>query len=162
MDKRKEANLKVRRAITDALFSLMKESELSRISIAEIIRKASVARVSFYRNYDSKTADYPLSDYMSLCHIDRSLQYFDRYRNYVLNLHHSGYCSMLLDELNQFHAMIAGDMAASSDKRYQIYIFIGALYNTAIIWLSEEHPKPREVVAQVLLETMKTGEGSPV
>ena len=45
MDKRKEANLKVRRAITDALFSLMKESELSRISIAEIIRKASVARV---------------------------------------------------------------------------------------------------------------------
>ena len=179
MDKRKEANLKVRRAITDALFSLMKESELSRISIAEIIRKASVARVSFYRNYDSKedvltgfvrdildefrdTADYPLSDYMSLCHIDRSLQYFDWYRNYVLNLHHSGYCSMLLDELNQFHAMIAGDMAASSDKRYQIYIFIGALYNTAIIWLSEEHPKPREVVAQVLLETMKTGQGSPV
>jgi hypothetical protein len=58
--------------------------------------------------------------------------------------------------------MIAGDMAASSDKRYQIYIFIGALYNTAIIWLSEEHPKPREVVAQVLLETMKTGQGSPV
>ena len=100
MDKRKEANLKVRRAITDALFSLMKESELSRISIAEIIRKASVARVSFYRNYDSKedvltglvrdildefrdTADYPLSDYMSLCHIDRSLQYFDRYRSVI-------------------------------------------------------------------------------
>ena len=54
MDKRKESNLRVRRAITDALFSLMKESELSRISIADIIRGAGVARVSFYRNYGSK------------------------------------------------------------------------------------------------------------
>ena len=171
MDKRKEANLKVRRAITDALFSLMKESELSRISIAEIIRKASVARVSFYRNYDSKedvltglvrdvldefrdTANYPLSEYMSLCHIDRSLQYFDRYRKYVLNLHNSGYSAMLLDELNQFHAMIAGDMMASSDSRYQIYIFIGALYNTAIVWLSEEQPKERNTVARILWEAI--------
>jgi hypothetical protein len=82
------------------------------------------------------------------------LQYFDRYRKYVLNLHNSGYSAMLLDELNQFHAMIAGDMMASSDSRYQIYIFIGALYNTAIVWLSEEQPKERNTVARILWEAI--------
>ena len=43
---------------------------------------------------------------------------------------------------------------ASSDSRYQIYIFIGALYNTAIVWLSEEQPKERNTVARILWEAI--------
>ena len=54
MDKRKTENLRVRKAITDALFELMKNQPLSTVSVSEIIRKAGVARVSFYRNFDSK------------------------------------------------------------------------------------------------------------
>ena len=54
MDKRKEANLRVKKGITMALFSLMHQKSFSDITISEIIRTAGVARVSFYRNYDSK------------------------------------------------------------------------------------------------------------
>ena len=54
MDKRKEANMRVKSNITKALFHLMHEKSFSDISISELIRTAGVARVSFYRNYDSK------------------------------------------------------------------------------------------------------------
>ena len=54
MDKRKEANIRVKSNITKALFRLMHEKSFSDISITELIRDAGVARVSFYRNYDSK------------------------------------------------------------------------------------------------------------
>ena len=50
MDKRKEANQRVKKSITDALFSLMQEKKLSDIRITELIERAGVARASFYRN----------------------------------------------------------------------------------------------------------------
>ena len=82
MDKRKEANLRVKKALTDSLFQMMENRPLSEITITEIIRDSGVARVSFYRNYNSKedilitlvrdiledfreTADYDLSDFYS-------------------------------------------------------------------------------------------------
>ena len=54
MDKRKAANQHVKRCITDALFSLMREKNLSDIRITELIARAGVARASFYRNYRAK------------------------------------------------------------------------------------------------------------
>ena len=54
MDKRKEANLRVKNAISEALLALMHEKSFSEISITEIIERAGVARASFYRNYESK------------------------------------------------------------------------------------------------------------
>ena len=53
MDKRKEANRQVKDKITDALFALLKEKPLHELSVTEITQRAKVARVSFYRNYDS-------------------------------------------------------------------------------------------------------------
>ena len=50
MDKRKERNRIVRTAITDAVFELMKKKQLDDITVTEIIQKAQVARISFYRN----------------------------------------------------------------------------------------------------------------
>ena len=54
MDKRKEANLRVKTHITNALFALMEEKSLADIHISEIVSRAGVARSSFYRNYSSK------------------------------------------------------------------------------------------------------------
>ena len=53
MDKRKEANIRVKTNITEALFALMHEKSFSDITVTELIRKAGVARASYYRNYDS-------------------------------------------------------------------------------------------------------------
>ena len=54
MDKRKEANLRVKKSISKTLFSLMEEKKLAEITITELVAGANVARASFYRNYSSK------------------------------------------------------------------------------------------------------------
>ena len=169
MDKRKEANIRVKSSITNALFSLMHVKSLSKITITEIIKMANVARVSFYRNYSSKedvlvtlvrdvldnfknTADYDLSLYYQRKHIVRAFEYFQKYKQYILDLYHSGFGTMFLEELNLFHESIAGSIPAGSPKRYELYVYIGALYNTGIAWLLEEHPAPIEDVADIMLQ----------
>lgn len=166
MDKRKEENIRVRTNITNALFDLMQKKSFSHITITEIIRKAGVARASFYRNYSSKEdvlmklisgileqfreeADYDLEDYKSYQHILRCFEYFKKYERYVLDLYHSGFGICLLEELNLFHESIAGVMKVHALSRYRMYMFIGALYNTAIVWLQSEEQEPAEEIANI-------------
>lgn len=169
MDKRKEENIRVRRSIVSSLFSLMAERPLVHITVTDIIQKANVARASFYRNFSSKedvliywiryvledfrsNATYDLEDYTSLQNVRRAFDYFYRYKQYVLNLYHAGLGPLLLEELNQFHESIAGIMSARSPKRFQMYAFIGALYNTAIVWLLGDSKEQPDDLAHALLE----------
>ena len=172
MDKRQEANRKVKEAITNALFEMMEDEAISKITITRIIKKANVARISFYRNYQTKedvlitlvhdvlddfrdSSDYDLSAFRSWKHIKRIFTYFDRYKKYVINLYKSGYGTMLLNELNQFHEYIAGDMPADSPERYGIYTFIGAVYNAAIIWLMEDAPATTNRISEVVFNLVR-------
>lgn len=50
MNKRQEANLRVKAHITAALLKLLNEKSISDITVSEIIAQAGVARASFYRN----------------------------------------------------------------------------------------------------------------
>ena len=165
MDKRAQENLRVKMSIADALFDLMHEKSISEITVTEIIRKAGVARASYYRNYESKedvlvtlirdvlesfriTMDYDLSDGIDEHHVERCFAFFKEYGEYALNLYESGFASLMLDELNQFHEMIAGSMPVNSIKRYELYMYIGALFNTAMKWLqSGAKESPAEVAA---------------
>lgn len=152
MDKRKEANRRVKSSITEALLSLMYQKSFSDISITELIRTANVARTSFYRNYESKedvlitliedvldqfreVIECEKEDYYTYQNILRSFEFFEQYRSYVLDLYLFGYGSILLEKLNQFHEEVAGTMPYSSIERYQLYMYMGALFNTAIVWL---------------------------
>ena len=51
-----EKNSYVKKQITNALLTLLKEKELKDISISEITTTAQVSRISFYRNYNDKDA----------------------------------------------------------------------------------------------------------
>lgn len=152
MDKRREANLRVKRSITEALLHLMKKKSFSDITITEIIQTAGVARASFYRNYDSKEGVlatliedileqfreeicYEGTEYYHYQNVLKSFQYFEKYSQYVLDLYLFGYGSLLLEKLNQFHEITAGTMLNRSIEKYRLYMYIGALYNTAVIWL---------------------------
>lgn len=88
MDKRKEANLRVKANITDALFSLMHQKRFSDITVTEIMK-----------------------------------------------------------EVNQFHESVAGTMPASSVDKYKLYLYMGALFNTAIVWLQNGTEEEAEEVA---------------
>lgn len=152
MNKRKAENLRVKKSITAALLELLEEKSISEVSISEIIKKAGVARASFYRNYATKEnviitlisdilEEYrtTLSEdddvFYTYKNIRTSFEFFSRYQKQVLDLHRFGYGSLLLDMLNQFHEEVAGTMPCTSVERYQLYVYIGSLYNTAMMWL---------------------------
>lgn len=164
MDKRKEANLRVKIKITTTLFSLMKKKSLAEVTITELVNGAGVARASFYRNYCSKEdvlvtlirdvlevfrseADMERRSLYSYENILLSFQYFQRYRSYILDLYSSGFASILLEELNRFHESIEGTMPSSSIEKYQLYLYIGALFNTGMVWLSEDDKTTPEEMA---------------
>ena len=54
MNKREGINKIIKDSITEALIHLMRNKEYSRITISEIVKKAGVSRISFYRNFNSK------------------------------------------------------------------------------------------------------------
>lgn len=166
MDKRKEANIRVKSSITKALFELMHNKSFSDISISELIRSAGVARVSFYRNYDSKedvlmtliddvleqfrgTIDSDEVNYYTYQNIRRSFEYFKKYGNFVLDLYQFGYGSILLEKLNCFHEEVAGTMPNSSIEKYKLYVYMGALFNTAIMWLKSGTKEDEEDITNM-------------
>ncbi len=171
MNKKEESNKRVKKAITDALFSLLKTKNLNGITISELIKEAGVARMSFYRNYTSKedvlltlvrdvlqdfreTADYDLSNVYQKKHVYRSFRYFEQYSPYFRGFHDAGFSAMLLQELNRFHEEIAGLMSSGSKEKYRLYVYMGALYNTALQWRSTYPKEELSVVAEGFCESM--------
>ena len=164
MDKRKEENLRVKINITNTLFRLMEKKSLAEITITELVQGAGVARASFYRNYESKEDVLVtlIRDVLELFrhnvrespeglyareNILMSFRFFYRYRRYLLDLYHCGFASLMLEELNHFHESMEGPMPSSSMERYSLYMYIGALFNTTVTWLSDENPVPPEEMA---------------
>ena len=83
-----------------------------------------------------------------------SFLYFQKYKDYVLDLYRCGFASVLLEELNRFHEKIEGTMPSSSIEKYQLYLYIGALFNIAIVWLSGDDKTSPEEMAQFFLRTV--------
>ena len=169
MDKRKQENIRVKRCIIDALFRLMQTKSLSDITITELVQGAGVARASFYRNYDSKEDVLVtlIRDVLELFRRDikespqglyayenirLSFQYFYRYKSYLLDLYRSGFALVILEELNHFHESVEGTMRFSSTERYVLYMYIGALFNTAIAWLNGGAKESCEDMAKFFME----------
>ena len=53
MQKTRKSNGVVRRNLTEALLQLLDEKRLDEITVTELVARAQVARVSFYRNFDN-------------------------------------------------------------------------------------------------------------
>ena len=169
MDKRRAANQRVKKCITDALFSLLEEKRLSDIRISEIIERAGVARASFYRNYRTKEdvlvtlirdvlerfgeeMRLDQGTFYTYENILLSFRYFQNNREYILNLCRSGFVPILLEELNHFHESVEGSMPVASIDKYELYLYIGALLNTALIWLHQGCETSVEALAAFFLE----------
>ncbi len=175
MDKRKEANIRVKKAITSALFSLMKSKSFNEVTVSEIINLADVARASFYRNYKTKidvlttlihdtlenyrvNTAYDPSAYLSYENIHHAFSCFLENREYALDICNSGFGAMLLEELNSFHWSMIKDPVTEPSKKYFHYFFIGALYNSAIAWLQDENRVSTNDITMALLGQVKMPE----
>lgn len=52
-DKRHIENMRVKKSISKALFTLMSEKNFSEIRVSDIIAESGVAKASYYRNFTS-------------------------------------------------------------------------------------------------------------
>ena len=62
---------------------------------------------------------------------------------------------MLLEELNRFHEALEGSMPAASVGKYALYMYIGALLNTALVWLTQDVETSPEAIAAFFLEHVR-------
>ncbi len=170
-NKKSDENKRVRTAITKAFFRLFARKKLNDITVTEIVSEAGVARTSFYRNYRSKeevmamtirdgiqdfvsTADYDISEVYSRKNVRRCFVYFDRYKDYLLEIYAKGYGNLILEEMNIYFEEIAGTMPASSPERFDLYIFSGAMYNAAMTWLLDARGESAKEVGDVFCTRM--------
>ena len=54
MSKASMDNKRVKKQITEALFSLLQDKPFSEITVTDIVKRANVARASYYRNFENK------------------------------------------------------------------------------------------------------------
>lgn len=174
MDKRHIENMRVKRSIQDALFSLMKKKRFSEITVTEIVSVAGVAKCSFYRNFASKEAviesfletiheeagenfrgEGGLKTFLTYENIRHDLEFYLMHSHYLVLAYQSGFGMRMQEQANRFAEDILGDMPSNSVERYQIYVMSGAMFNVIMQWfLSGAAESPAEM-AHVILDCAK-------
>ena len=152
MDKRKQASEKVKDRLLSALIEFAGEKDWSKVTATELIKKAGVARASFYRNFKSveEIINYGLHRMSLRYHEGKTYQDEDfhsremmlyKFRFYqenaklALAFHHARAAVTLLDVITDCEINALGDMPFNSISKYERYYFSGAFYNMMICWL---------------------------
>lgn len=157
----------MRMCIAEAILALLETTDFAKLKISDIVRKAGVARMSFYKYYDSPYAaltDYLqiiISEYMQespkeqerntyleYSHILYSLNFFDRYADFFLILSKNKLHSILLDGINGF--MEENIRTAKQLSVYEMYSYAGGLLNTFLKWEEGGKQEAAEEVAQTI------------
>ena len=138
-------------AIGDAILDELEEREYTKIKVSDVIRRANVSRMSFYRYYENLYD--ALCDYLSIIvagymiegdagsdpvafmqveHVEFSLNYFDRYARYFLILNRNGLYSILIDAVNEY--VVKNIFPQKQLHLYELYAYAGALLNSFLKW----------------------------
>jgi len=155
--------------IAEAILELMDKTEFDKIRVSAIVKRAGVARMSFYKYYTCpkdalvdymkiiiseylEETDTPESQtiYMSYEHILYSLKFYDRYSNFFLKLYNSGMYSLLIDSINSF--MVENVSLYERLSRYELYAYAGGLLNAFIQWEDAGKTDSAEDVAHKIHE----------
>lgn len=172
MDKRKEANERVKKQIRDAFFDLLRKQEFSAITVTDIVTRAGVARASYYRNFG--TMEDIVREYFAFLRheIERELNgavialgkhtprecvtvplaVYWREKDTILLLYDKGFGSFLQEESNRRAEEGLGDMPFDSVDRYRIYFISGATLNVLIQWLRSGPKETIDETADLLLK----------
>lgn len=156
-----------RMCIAKTLIQLMKSKELDDITITELVKKANVSRMTFYKYYKSKKE--VLSDYMyeivneyiketreredigsfpefkRICHC---FEFFKQYSPFMIILINSNMYSVIINAVNDY--MDTYVLPTSRYSRYELYYYAGALCNIYIKWLESGMQEAPEEIAKMV------------
>ena len=168
MDKRILENLRVRKALVEGYFDLLKKYQNDKISISMIADQAGVSRMAYYRNFDSKNniIQYFLemvfeeikSQLSSECRFwSREYGYvflkvMKKYRKQFLLLDEAGFIGIVQTMFNDANIELAGDVPFNAVERYQLYFASGATLNGTMEWFRNDCRESLDEFYRVMLD----------
>lgn len=172
MKKPNKANIFAKECMVYALMQLLEDKQLSEISIVEIVEKAGVSRMTYYRNYkfkedifisylDDVIAMYTeeiegdgkntLSNYQVLL---KCFNYFAKFKDFTKCLIKANLTHILLDGLNNF--IVTKAKRINYKKSYAIlYAYIGALFNIYLQWINDESIGTLEELSSMISKILR-------
>lgn len=174
MKKTRSSREFTKNCIMEALLQLMHTQDYNDISITDITNRAGVSRMAYYRSYTSK--DDILTDYMyrivkeyvnelngpsffddfqTYTHILHGLKYLQKYRDYVLCLKQANRSQILLRALDLYMLRVTETRETSTEEKYQLYYYSGALYNIFMHWIEDGMKEDARVIASIIYENVK-------
>ena len=158
MNKKQEANAFVKECITTALLQMMETQSIEEISIIDLIKKAGVARNSFYRNFDSKK-DVLAKHLLTLIQewtkefetlgdetrfSETLLKHYYKYKDFYLLLYRRGLSDMIYETLRTACKL---DESQNNMERYAKSMLAGMLFGWVDEWMRQGMPEtPEEIV----------------
>jgi|GEM_PF-1084942 len=154
--------------IVEALFILLREKPLAKITVTEITKKAGVARLTFYRNFDSKEAviqyqsnvlferylaelrQQPDMNLEAMLHM--SFTYWQQGEETLQVMIQNELTPMLEQAFRQYLSIIIDNFPQFKQFTHvQHYFLIGGMVQVIIDWLGHGgQPPVDQVVAEIL------------
>ncbi len=171
-------------AIYDAFFLLLKEKDMDKITVSDIIKRAGVVRSTFYNHYENVPAlvsaieDKTIQDIFSLMETfhpkndhDMCKTFFlticdyTRTNPFLANLLRSprgdGFFEKSITMLHRYVAKVMQDTEPSEHSKeevsYMIACSIGSTIGVLHKWSREDFQAPAEVVADILTQAFMAG-----
>lgn len=147
---------------------MMDTMSLDDIHINELVKKAGVSRMSYYRYFTNKTdvlkfyLEYILDDYFnnidgkdgssfqSYEHILGALEFFYSYRDFILCLHNAKMSGMVLDALNRYIEKQSTLVHTEDTLPYPLYYYSGAIFNVYMQWILHGAKETPQKVARII------------
>lgn len=179
MSKASINNKRVKKQITEGLFSLFSKKPFSEITITDIVNESKVARASYYRNFQNK--EEIIEVYMDDLRDDlmKDIEYeeedkifnsenarfgFEKALTYclirkadLLALYNNGFGTMIQETFNRYIIEFAGNMSSNSIERYKLYFISGAVSNVLIEWLNAGAKEPARDIAAICVKYFEGG-----
>lgn len=172
-ERKNRTNLFVRQCITEALFALLEKQDFDSITITDIIKKAGVSRMGFYRNFADKKSvieAFILDKFVETVNDIRSkrelnfqissimlttLQNFQKFSRYIKLFLDKNLDSLLYDCYHKAFYSLYGDRRQSQIRQYANEMFIGELFNLEMCWVRNGMKETPEQLADVYYRIMK-------
>lgn len=171
-------------AIYDAFFLLLKEKDLDKITVSDIIKRAGIARSTFYNHYENIPAlviaieDKTINDIFSLMETFHPKSDGDACRSYFLTICEYAMTNPFLASLiksprsdtffektiKMFHQYVQNVMKRTTPSchnkeefSYMIACTIGSTIGVLHKWANENFQVPAEVIADILTKAFISG-----
>lgn len=158
MNKKQELNMIIKESITTALLQMMQTTKIDDVSIVDLIKKAGVARNSFYRNFTDKKdiirqrlvtlieewgKDYKSRNDPSFFS-ESLIRHYYKYKDFYLLLYKRGLSDMIYETIRYASKL---DESKNNIERYTKSMIAGMIFGWLDEWMRQGMPEsPEEII----------------